>query len=287
MDKSILLYGKNNEIIPKEYSLPEVLDPLHEEYGLSIFGSIRNSTSAARKSVVPRVFRFFGMSQLLEGKGWLWTVERGMEEISAGSIIITPPDYLHDYGGKGCPFRENALSFSGPIADFLYRAGIIRQGVVPGCPPGELLSILELAMNPGRESQIEGLVRLQQLVLELHKKQTLSDPEAKRNILDALLSRMMENPGKWWQVGEMADFCSLSESHFRTRFIEHTGISPKKYIDMAKMQLACEKLSGTNDSISGIANSLGYIDSLHFSKRFKLLTGLSPTSYRNKMSRII
>lgn len=285
MDKTTIDYVKNNEIPLREFSLPEIMNPLHKDYGLSIFGAMRNCSSEAREKVIPRVFRFFGISQLLDGKGWRWTVEEGMEKVSSGSIIITTPDSVHDYGGKGHPFREDALCFSGPIADSLFSMGVINEGVIPICPVGELRPILELSMDPSRVSQIKALLLLQELLLTLSERRRLSDPERRSHMLNALLGRIMEQPEKWWQVSEMAEFCALSESHFRTKFIDHTGVSPKKYVDLVKIQMACEKLSGTRESVTGISRSLGYIDSLHFSKRFKLLTGLSPTSYRMKMNR--
>ena len=55
---------------------------------------------------------------------------------------------------------------------------------------------------------------------------------------------------------------------------------PKAYIEKWKLKLAAGKLLTSNDSLASIAQSLGYQDQFHFSRRFKLRIGVSPGQYR-------
>jgi len=285
MDITIINNGKKNDSSFQITEVPKGIEPIHTGYGLTIFGVIRNSYSAERTVVKPRMFRFYGISQLLSGNGWRWTEPEGRTEFISGSFVITTPGLIHDYAGNGTEYREDAISFSGHVADSLYNAGIIKDGIFFAGSDRKLLPIIELSMNPDRESQIEANIKLQELLLSIYRRSVDSRLNEKDYILDELLNMIRENPEKWWQVKEMARFCSLSESHFRLRFRGRTGVSPKQYIDSVKMKLACELLAGTDKFIEGIASQLGYVDPLHFSRRFKSYTGLSPTVYRATMSR--
>ena len=82
----------------------------------------------------------------------------------------------------------------------------------------------------------------------------------------------------------MAELCNLSENQFRRVFNQHTGMSPKRYVDKLRMQQACEILSSTVSPIAEVAHQFGYSDPYHFSRRFKDIIGLSPENYRNSYS---
>lgn len=285
MDKTTEIYSKNSDFPVHVTQQPEGIDSIHTVYGLWIFGAIRNSISPARETLNPRLFRFYGISQLLEGRGWRWTGQGGRQEFGPGSFIITTPGLIHDYGGLAGAYREDAISFSGPVADSLFNAGILEEGIFFTGSDRKLLSVIELSMNPSRESQMESNIRLQELLVGIHHMKRETDSDRRESVFKDLLGLIRDNPGKWWQVKEMARFCSLSEGYFRSRFQEITGVSPKQYIDSVKIKLACEMLAGMGEPVENIALKLGYVDPLHFSRRFKSFTGLSPRAYRISMSR--
>ena len=278
-------YSKKNDSDIQITELPKSLDPIETGYGLNIFGIIRNSSSIDRQVIKPRIFRFFGISQLLSGNGWRWTDINGRKEFVSGNFVITTPGLIHDYAGNKTEYREDAISFSGSVADSLLNAGIINEGIFFAGSERKLLPIIELSLKPARESQIEANIKLQELLFSIYRRNIDSRLKEKDFAFDELLNLLHENPDKWWQVKEMASYCSLSESQFRLRFKDRTGTSPKQYIDSVKMKLACELLAGTEKSIEEIARLLGYIDPLHFSRRFKFISGLAPTVYRMTMSR--
>lgn len=97
----------------------------------------------------------------------------------------------------------------------------------------------------------------------------------------ALLTREIQrNPSRWWSVKEMAEYCNICESYFRSAFQKHTGLAPKLYVDKIKMGIAIEKLMQNKVKIYELAQLLGYVDQYHFSRRFKQIIGLSPQQYR-------
>ncbi len=83
-------------------------------------------------------------------------------------------------------------------------------------------------------------------------------------------------------VSELAAFTGYSESYFSNSFKKQTGYAPNRYINMLKIERAKELIMYTDDSITEIADKLGF-DSIHyFSKVFKQIVGMSPTNYINR-----
>jgi AraC-like DNA-binding protein len=59
------------------------------------------------------------------------------------------------------------------------------------------------------------------------------------------------------------------------------GISIIQYIEKLQITKAKELLLETESTISEIAYKCGFIDGNYFSKRFKQITGVSPSEFRN------
>lgn len=60
------------------------------------------------------------------------------------------------------------------------------------------------------------------------------------------------------------------------------GLSPKEFIVNYRIERAKEFLKDAQLPVGSIAYSVGYKDSLAFSKMFKIKTGVSPTEYRDR-----
>lgn len=64
-------------------------------------------------------------------------------------------------------------------------------------------------------------------------------------------------------------------------FIKNLGISPQRYLINLRMYKATLLLKGTKLPIGEVASSVGYSDSLLFSKTFSKHFSMSPLNYRN------
>jgi len=82
------------------------------------------------------------------------------------------------------------------------------------------------------------------------------------------------------QIPELAAIHGTSTAHFSRWFSNIVEISPKRYINQKRIELACKKLLLTDNRIDSIAYQCGYEDPLYFSKSFKRITGLTPRDYR-------
>ena len=73
----------------------------------------------------------------------------------------------------------------------------------------------------------------------------------------------------------------LSRAYMRNIFDSYMKMSPKQYLQTVRMEKAAELLKSTKYQVSEIAMSVGYEDSLAFSKAFKNYYGISPLQYRH------
>ena len=81
----------------------------------------------------------------------------------------------------------------------------------------------------------------------------------------------------------VAKSMNLSYTVFRKRFVHLTGTTPGKFRTGEIMKRACTSLINTNSALSEIAESLGFHDQFHFSRRFKQEFGLSPSEFRRQV----
>ena len=79
-----------------------------------------------------------------------------------------------------------------------------------------------------------------------------------------------------------AGVCNESVPSFIRHFKRQTGVSPMKYINNLKINIAKSFLSNTNLSVSEISFNVGIQNPLYFCNFFKKNVGISPTLYREQ-----
>lgn len=270
------------------HRMPRGMQTVHRNYGLWILSiGCHQAPIDGYYQTPQRYFEFFSISHMHTGKGRLWVPPDREYEISAGQCVIMPPQTVNRYGGvEGNHYVEDSICFTGPIADMLYKTGIIRAGIFELGRARQLLPIQQLAADPAMDSQINANIALQYLLIDIYNKnkQLRTAGEKASSVIEPLLSAIKDRIDRWWTVEEMAEFCGLSKDQFRRVFRKHTGMLPKIYLDRLKLQKAAELLISTNAKIAEIAERLDYQDCYHFSRRFKNIIGFSPRRYRREFS---
>ena len=78
-----------------------------------------------------------------------------------------------------------------------------------------------------------------------------------------------------------ADKLCMSSNYFGDLIKKETGKSAQEYIQTRMIDLAKEKIAGTEKTVSQIAYELGYQYSQHFNRVFKKNVGYTPSEYRH------
>ena len=88
-----------------------------------------------------------------------------------------------------------------------------------------------------------------------------------------------------FRYAHLAECCGMSYSYFKRLFQRKYRMPPSRYLTQLRMDAACELLINSNESVSQIAERLGYESVYYFSKVFHREVGCPPSSYRRQMDR--
>ncbi|HGD0579884.1 TPA: AraC family ligand binding domain-containing protein [Clostridium perfringens] len=189
------------------------------------------------------------------------------------------------------PWEYYWIGFSGSNANEYLNRTSITNSYVANCEenskiPQIILNMCEISKtyNPSRSDDILLLKELYSLLYalieEFPKPFEYKDKELHTYIQDAL-NFINSNYMHSITVQEIADYVNLSRSYLYKMFIKNLGISPQRYLINLRMYKATLLLKGTKFPIGEVANSVGYSDSLLFSKTFSKHFSMSPLNYRN------
>ncbi|MET8286861.1 MULTISPECIES: AraC family transcriptional regulator [Streptomyces] len=95
------------------------------------------------------------------------------------------------------------------------------------------------------------------------------------------LRLMHADPGRPWQLEELARAAAMSRTSFAQRFRAVAGVPPLTYLLDWRMSLARRALRDGETSVSALAQKVGYTSESAFSNAFKRTTGVAPRRYRD------
>ncbi|MEM7312366.1 MAG: AraC family transcriptional regulator [Planctomycetota bacterium] len=142
-----------------------------------------------------------------------------------------------------------------------------------GVPRVHLCSKIPLWNHGGQIAGIAGIKRPYELS---------DDGSAGYSRLMSVVAFVTHNYADDIKVVDMAEHVLLSVSQLQREFSSNFGISPNRYLREVRIGVARHLLETTDLMMSQIAQDCGFFDQSHFSRHFKLATGLTPLSYRRR-----
>lgn len=83
-------------------------------------------------------------------------------------------------------------------------------------------------------------------------------------------------------VQGLAEVCGLSRRQFVRAYKQTTGMSPMQHVTQLRVARAKELLNHSRLSVTEVAYECGYAHPQHFTTRFKLQTGVTPSEHRRQ-----
>jgi AraC family transcriptional regulator of arabinose operon len=103
------------------------------------------------------------------------------------------------------------------------------------------------------------------------------DPRIRR-VIDYLVTHV----GEPFELAPLAEQCGLSISGMAHLFRQETGVSPRRFLERCRMELAMDLLRFSQTSIAEIALKVGYPSPYYFTNRFRAFYGTSPSQVRQR-----
>lgn len=82
-------------------------------------------------------------------------------------------------------------------------------------------------------------------------------------------------------LADVARFVDVHPVSLARAFRREHHCTIGEYVRRLRIEFACQKLAGSDDSLVDIALLAGFSEQSHFSRTFKRLTGLTPSEYRS------
>lgn len=82
------------------------------------------------------------------------------------------------------------------------------------------------------------------------------------------------------KVEDLAAECGLSETHFRRLFIASMNMAPMEYVNLVRIQVACDLMKRTDYSMDEVAQRVGFVTTSTFNRNFKKIVATSPYQWK-------
>ena len=82
------------------------------------------------------------------------------------------------------------------------------------------------------------------------------------------------------KAGELSELCNMSETHFRRLFESYINMPPMEYLNLIRVQKACELMKKTNEPMELIAQKCGFTTQSTFNRNFRKFLDTSPYQWK-------
>ncbi|MBA3510796.1 AraC family transcriptional regulator [Sphingomonas sp.] len=98
--------------------------------------------------------------------------------------------------------------------------------------------------------------------------------------LAGVVAAILDRPQDNHTVDSLAAIAGMSRSRFSHHFTLAYDVSPKAFVQTARLASAARMLKGSDLPVKSIAASVGYVSRSHFSRAFQAKFGVHPSAFR-------
>lgn len=224
---------------------------------------------------------------VISGKGYYKTKNKTFTLNAGDTFLVYPNTEVLYYADEMNPWEYAWVGFTGSDASTILKATDFTKEipVILQTPLGESIHRQLLHIYDARGNEFEHAVEMTgrlytMLALFMHSTSKAPKQNTAVTYVQKGIEYISANYSYNITVEDIADYVGLSRSHLFRSFESVLGQSPKEYLTDFRMRQACYLLEHSGLSITAIANSIGFDNSLYFSKTFHKIKGMAPKEYR-------
>lgn len=172
------------------------------------------------------------------------------------------------------------------MKSILRRPYLVNENSFPGLALA-IRAILDENRNqrPHFRETIKGYLIV--LVWEIARLGTVKFPqnefyESQINKIQDALEYIENHYAEEIKIASLAACCHVSESYFRKIFVQCMNVPPLEYVNLIRIQKACELLMYERDSMETLAWKVGFSSLSAFMRNFKKIVGEPPKQWLNR-----
>jgi len=224
----------------------------------------------------------FVIEYTLDGEGVLETGGNAYH-LHAGDAYFLYKGRGHRYYCTGGSWTKIWIVVDGPLADALFGIYLCHRPDVIHAPgiKREMEKMLSLVkdrtLSYAEMTERTGI--LLHSVLIAASRHPLSEEKSLPEMIKGYIDSHLERP---LSLQELSEKLHYSKNHIINVFRSAYSVTPHMYYETQKIRIACELLTGTTETVSGISARVGMDSPQYFTKCFKRHTGVTPTKYRSR-----
>ncbi len=225
--------------------------------------------------------------------------------LAEGQMIVYAPNSYHEAGKRPPENAEAAILTFGAVSKFLptlynraitltprqrqLLTSVIDEGQGYFCGRDPTLGVAGMQLREGvSPKELWGLKKqIELFLIDVYKTDTTAAaPRDKDARWDAEFAEAVEFLQAHLQdaltLAEIAAGCSMSVSKLKLLFRQKAGMGPIEFFIRLRVERAKEMIRAGEWNFTEIAELLGFASLHYFSRRFKKVTGMSPSAYAKK-----
>jgi AraC-like DNA-binding protein len=230
---------------------------------------------------------YYVLGYTVDGHGIYRDEEGRSIELLPGHVQLQVPGFAFWNGARAdSHWTEFHIVFEGPVFDLWRAHGMLEpRHIHSHCEPidiwlGRLEAIVGSPHQLGLETRLRAIIGLQDLLSRMLFRSSFDRGPADHRLVTRACALLEADLERRLTPSQVARQLGCSYEHLHKQFVRLVGMPPMKYRMTRLVQRACRLMAESSLTDKQIADRLGFGSAAYFSRRFHLMTGMSPRAYR-------